>query len=377
VRQKPRKQSIERQNFIREEVRKLLQAGFIEEVHHPEWLANPVIVPKANGKLRMCIDYTNLNKACPKDPYPLPRIDQIVDSTSGCDLLSFIDAYSGFHEIKMSKADRKHTAFVTVDGLYCYVVMPYGLLNALPTFARAMNITLGDLIREIVEVCVDDIVVKTREANSLLENLAQVFNKLRTTCMKLNPKKCVFGVSAGKLLGFVLSHRGIEANPGKIRAIKAMRPPARLKDVQKLTGSLAALSHFISRLAERALPFFKLMRGSGPFTWTEEAEQAFHEMKRYLTSLPVLVAPELEEMLFLYLAAMTEVISMVLVTERSEQLMQGAPEFPPEESGGPTITNVTTDPASGGFGRVPTREKAGRPGVQRIPSSGRRAQSHC
>ena len=186
VRQKPRKQSIERQNFIREEVRKLLQAGFIEEVYHPEWLANPVVVPKANGKLRMCIDYTNLNKACPKDPYPLPRIDQIVDSTSGCDFLSFIDAYSGFHQIKMSKADRKHTSFVTVDELYCYVVMPYGLHNALPTFARAMNITLGDLIREIVEVYVDDIVVKTREATSLLENLAQVFDKLRATCTKLN-----------------------------------------------------------------------------------------------------------------------------------------------------------------------------------------------
>jgi hypothetical protein len=231
VRQKPRKQSIERQNFIHELVRKLLQAGFIEEVYHPVWLANPVVVPKVNGKLRMCIDYTNLNKACPKDPYPLPRIDQIVDSTSGCDLLSFIDAYSGFHQIKMAKADRKHTTFVTVDGLYCYVVMPYRLLNALPTFAHAMNITLGDLVRGIVEVYVDDIVVKTRESNSLLENLAQVFDKLRATSTKLNPEKCVFGISAGKLLGFLVSHREIEANPDKIRAIEAMRPPACLKDV--------------------------------------------------------------------------------------------------------------------------------------------------
>jgi hypothetical protein len=331
VRQKPRKESIERQNFIREEVRKLLQAGFIEEVYHPAWLANPVVVPKANGKLRMCIDYTNLNKACPKDPYPLSRIDQIVDSTSGCDLLSFIDAYSSFHQIKMVEDDRKHTAFVTVDGLYCYIVMPYGLLNALPTFARAMNITLGDLVREIVEVYVDDIVVKTKESNSLLENLAQVFDKLRATSTKLNPEKCVFGVSAGKVLGFLVSHRGIEANPDKVRAIEAMRPPARLKDVQRLTGSLAALSRFILRLAERALPFFKLMRGSGPFSWTEEAERAFQEMKQYLTSLPVLVAPDPGETLFLYLAATAEVISMVLVTERSEHLPQGAPADPLQE----------------------------------------------
>jgi hypothetical protein len=133
---------------------------------------------------------------------------------------------------------------------------------------------------------------------------------------------------AGKLLGFLVSHQGIEANPNKICAIEAMRPPARLKDVQRLTGSLAALSRFISRLAERALLFFKLMRGFGPFTWTEEAEQAFQEMKQYLTSLLVLVAPEPGEMLFLYLAAATEVISMVLVAERSEQLIQGPPSPP-------------------------------------------------
>jgi hypothetical protein len=246
VSQKPRRQSVERHNFIREEVRKLLHAGFIEEVHHPVWLANPVIVPKANGKLQMCIDYTILNKACPKDPYPLPRIDQIVDSTSWCDLLSFLDAYSGFHQIQMSREDRKHTAFVTVDGLYCYVVMPYGLKNALPTIVRAMSKTFGDLIRDRIERYVDDIMVKTKRGSTLVEDLTLVFDKLRATRTKLNPDKCVFGVSVGKLLGFLVSHWGIKANPKKIRAIEAMRPPARIKDIQRLTGSLATLSRFIS-----------------------------------------------------------------------------------------------------------------------------------
>jgi hypothetical protein len=293
VSQKPRRQSVEWQDFIRKEVRKLLDVGFIEEVHHPVWLANPVIVPKANGKLQMCVDYTSLNKACPKDPYPLPRIDQIMDSTSGCDLLSLLDAYSGFHQIQMSREDRKHSAFVTVDGFYCYVVMPYSLKNALPTFVRAMSKTFGDLIRDRVEVYVDDIMVKTKRGSTLVEDLTLVFDKLRATRTKLNPNKCVFGVSAGKLLGFLVSHRGIEANPEKIKAIEAMRPPARIKDVHKLTGSLAALSRFISRQAERALPFFKLLRKSGPFSWTEEAKQAFQELKQHLVSLPLLVAPEL------------------------------------------------------------------------------------
>jgi hypothetical protein len=328
VSQKPRRQSVERQDFIRQEVRKLLDAGFIKEVHHPMWLANPVIVPKANGKLRMCIDYTSLNKACPKDLYPLPRIDQIVDSTSGCDLLSFLDAYSGFHQIQMAREDREHTAFVTVDGLYCYVVMLYGLRNALSTFVQAMSKTFGDLIRDNIEIYINDIVVKTKRGSTLVEDLTLVFDKLQAMCTKLNSNKCVFGVSAGKLLGFLVSHRGIEANLEKIRTIEAMRPPARIKDVQKVTGSLAALSRFISRLAERALPFFKLLRKSGPFSCIEEAECAFQELKQHLVSLPILVALEPEEPLYLYIAAAAEAVSMVLVVERKEQHSQGSQEVP-------------------------------------------------
>jgi hypothetical protein len=188
----------------------------------------------------------------------------------------------------------------------------------LPTFVRAMSKTFGDLIRDRIEIYVDDIVVKSK-GSTLVEDLALVFDKLRATRTKLNPDKCVFGVSAGKLLGFLVSHQGIEANPEKIRAIEAMRPPARIKYIQKLTGSLAALSRFISRLAERALPFFKLLRKSGPFSWTEEAEQAFQELKQHLVSLPILVAPEPGELLYLYITAVAEAVSMVLVVERTEQ----------------------------------------------------------
>jgi hypothetical protein len=125
----------------------------------------------------MCIDYNSLNKACLKDPFPLPRIDQIVDSTFGCDLC-FLDAYSGFHQIPMSKEDEEHTAFITLDGLFCYVSMPYGLKNALPTFVRVMHKTFGDLIRNLVEVYVNDIVIKIKLHPSLLDNLALVIDSI-------------------------------------------------------------------------------------------------------------------------------------------------------------------------------------------------------
>jgi hypothetical protein len=238
----------------------------------------------------------------------------------------------------MSRQDRKHTSFVTVDGLYCYVVMPYGLKNALLTFVRAMSKTFGDLIRDRVEVYVDDIVVKTKRGSTLVEDLTLVFDKLRATRTKLNPDKCIFGVSAGKLLGFLVSHRGIEANPEKIKAIETMRPPAHIKDVHKLTGSLVALSRFISRLVERALPFFKLLRKSGPFSWTEDAERAFQELKQHLVSLPILVAPKPREPLYLYIAAASEAVSMVLVAESTTQHPQGSQKVPLGEDGGPTTT---------------------------------------
>ena len=113
----------EKRRAIDEEVQKLLADGFIKEVCHPEWLANPVLFRKKNGKWRMCVDYTGLNKACPKVPFPLPRIDQIIDSTAGCETLSFLDAYSGYHQIKMKESDQLTTSFITLFGMYCYVTM--------------------------------------------------------------------------------------------------------------------------------------------------------------------------------------------------------------------------------------------------------------
>ena len=122
-----------------DEVSKLLIANFIREVYHPEWLANVVVVKRANGKWRMCVDFTNLNRACPKDSFPLPRIDQLVDSTAGHKLLTFMDAFSGYSQIQMAEEDQEKTAFVTSQGLYCYKVMPFGLKNAGATYQRLVN----------------------------------------------------------------------------------------------------------------------------------------------------------------------------------------------------------------------------------------------
>ncbi|CAO2207897.1 unnamed protein product [Urochloa humidicola] len=267
----------------------------------------------------MCVDYTSLNKACPKDPFPLPRIDQIVDSTSGCETLCFLDAYSGYHQIAMKESDQLATSFITPFGSYCYVTMPFGLKNAGATFQRCMIRTFDDLIGEVVEAYVDDIVVKSRKADQLIPNLEKAFACLRSRRIKLNPEKCVFGVPRGMLLGFIVSQRGIEVNPNKISAIENMGPIKNLKGVQRITGCLAALSRFISRLGERVLPLYRLLKKADRFRWTPEAQEALDKLKEALSKAPILVPPAPGEPLLLYIVATTQVVSAVLVVERQEE----------------------------------------------------------
>jgi hypothetical protein len=150
VKQPLRRFADDRRKAIREELARLLAAGFIMEVLHPDWLSNPVMVEKKKDEpaivkmWRMCVDYTNLNKACPKDPFPLPRIDQVIDSTAGCELLSFIDAYYGFHQILLYQPDQIKTSFITPYEAYCYRTMPFGLRNAGATYQRCMQKCLHD-----------------------------------------------------------------------------------------------------------------------------------------------------------------------------------------------------------------------------------------
>jgi hypothetical protein len=224
ARSKPVKQRLhrfdeEKRRATGEEIQKLLAVGFIKEVFHPEWLANPLLVKKKNGKSRMCVDYTNLDKACPKDPFPLPCIDLIVDSTSGCEVLSFLDAYSGYHQIMMKESDQPVTSFITPFGSYCYVTMPFRLKNLGATYQWCMLTIFGDLIGRTIEAYIDYIVVKSKQADHLVANLEQAFERLQAKHIKLNPEKCVFGVPRGMLLGFIISERGIKAIPKKISVI--------------------------------------------------------------------------------------------------------------------------------------------------------------
>jgi dsDNA-binding SOS-regulon protein len=196
--------------------------------------------------------------------------------------------------------------------------MSFGLKNADATYQRAIQACFKRQFNKNVEAYVDDVVVKTRNSDTLIANLEETFTSLQDYRWKLNPNKCVFGVPSGKLLGFIISHHGIEANPEKISAITNMKAPTCIKDVQKLTGCMAALNRFISKLGERGLPFFKLLKHQEKFAWTPEADQALAQLKEFLSKPPVLMAPRKKEQLLLYLAATTHVVSIAIVVERQE-----------------------------------------------------------
>ena len=159
--QRRRKISPERVEIVNKEINKLLEMDLVREVMYPECLANVVVVPKKNGKWRVCVDYTDLNKACPKDPYPLPHIDSMVDATAGYEMLSFMDAYSGYNQIKMFPPDQEKTAFMTTQGIYCYKVMPFGLKNVGSTYQRLVNMMFKGQIKDTMEVYIDEMIVKS------------------------------------------------------------------------------------------------------------------------------------------------------------------------------------------------------------------------
>ncbi|GJZ00518.1 reverse transcriptase domain-containing protein [Tanacetum coccineum] len=254
---------------IQEEVEKLVDAGIMKEVHYHSWLSNPVMVKKHDGTWRMCVDFKDLNNTCPKDCYPLPEIDWKVESLCGYSFKCFLDAYKGYHQIKMAKEDEEKTAFITSQGIFCYSKMPFGLKNAGSTYQRLVD---------------------------------KAFQR-----------------QIGRNLEAKVSTNGLKACPDKADAVLSLPSPRCIKDVQKLNGKLASLNRFLSKSAEKSLPFFKTLKNctkKSDFQWTPEAEEAFKQMKKLIAELPTLTASKEREELIIYLAAAKEAISAVLMTDR-------------------------------------------------------------
>ncbi|GJY52981.1 reverse transcriptase domain-containing protein [Tanacetum coccineum] len=283
VRQKKRGQAADRNQAIQEEVGKLVEAGIMREVHYHDWLSNPVMVKKHDDSWRMCVDFKDLNKACLKDGYLLPEIDWKVESLCG-----------------------------------------FPFKNAGATYQRLVDKAFHKNIGRNLEVYVDDIVIKSRTEDEIVRDIEETFKTLREINMKLNPKKCTFGVDEGMFLGYKVNTKGLKVCPDKVDAVLSLSSPKCLKDVQKLNGKLASLNRFLAKSAEKSLPLFKTLKRctkKSDFHWTTEAEEAFKQMKQLIAELHMLMAPMEKEELIVYLAATKEMGSAILMTKREAKQM--------------------------------------------------------
>ena len=216
---------------IIKEIQKLLAAGFIRPIEHLNWLSNIVLVKKKNGQMRCCVDYQNLNKACPKDEFPLPNMDMLIDLVAEHAIFSFMDGFSSYNQIRMSPKDAAKTAFWTPIGNFYYTVMTFGLKNASATYQRAMTAIFHDMMHKEIEDYVDDIVVKSKARENHFYDLRRVFERCCLYKLHMNPLKCAFGVPAGKFLGFLIYQRGIDVDLSKAQAIATMKPLTTVKEL--------------------------------------------------------------------------------------------------------------------------------------------------
>nr|GEX32347.1 reverse transcriptase domain-containing protein [Tanacetum cinerariifolium] len=277
VRQKKRGQAPERNKAISEEVNKLVEADIMKEVHYHNWLSNPVMVKKHDDCWRMCVDFKDLNKACLKDGYPLPKIDWMVESLCGYPYKCFLDAYKGYHQIKIAEKDEENMAFITSQRILCYSKKPSDQRHR-------------------------------RNVQNTQKNKHEI-----------KPQEVCLWDEGRHLLRIQRDVDGLRVSPNKVKAVLDLPSLKCLKDVQKLNGKLASLNRFLSKPAEKSLPFFKTLKKcteKSDFQWTPEAEGAFKEMKQSIAKLSMLTEPKEKEELIMYLAAAKEAINVVLMTER-------------------------------------------------------------
>ena len=243
----------------------------------------------------------------------MPKIDQLVDATIGHPRMSFLDAFQGYHQIPLALDNQEKTAFVTPIGNYHYKVMSFGLKNSGSTYQRMMTRMFELLLGKNIEIYVDDMVVKSKMVSEHLGDLRIIFEILRNYKLCLNASKCSFGVGSGKFLGYMVTHRGIEANTDQIKAINNLRSLQNPKEVQKLTEMATALNRFISRSADGCKPFFLLVNKWKGFEWPKECATAFQKLKDYLARPSIMSSPKPDEVLFAYIVVAPYAVSLVLI----------------------------------------------------------------
>ena len=309
IRQPQRRLNPHLQEVVRVEVLKLLQAGIIYPISDSTWVSPTQVVPKKSGvttvknekgeelstrlttSWRVCIDYRRLNEVTRKDHFPLPFIDQLLERVSGHPYYCFLDGYSGYFQIEIALENQEKTTFTCPFGTYAYRRMPFGLCNAPATFQRCMLSMFSDMVELIMEVYMDDITVYGGDFEECLTNLEAILQRCIEKKLVLNWEKCHFMVNQGIVLGHVISSRGIEVDKAKIDIISKLPPPTNVKTIRQFLGHAGFYRRFIKDFSKIAKPLYKLLEKDAQFIWEEDCQKSFEELKFYLTTAPIVRAP--------------------------------------------------------------------------------------
>jgi transposase InsO family protein len=314
IRQRQRRLNPKYSLLVKEEIDKLLEIGFIYPVPFSEWVSPIVIVPKKNGKIRICQDFRQLNKATKKDYFPLPFTDAILDAVAGHECYSFLDGFSGYNQIRIAIEDQIKTTFTTDWGTFASMVMLFGLCNAPATFQRAVTMAFKDQLRKDIEIFLDDFCVYGSVENHPT-SLSKCFEQCAKFGISLNAEKCQFVVPFGKLLGHIVSINGIEVDPDKITLIVNFPRPQTVREVRSFVGLANYYRRAIKYFAEIAAPLTKLLKkleaGTNPI-WDKICETAFITLKAKLSSAPVLIPPNWAKTFHVYVDASTIALGCVL-----------------------------------------------------------------
>jgi ribonuclease HI len=316
--QKLRKMHPKLEPTVQKELNKLLSAKIIFPVRHTQWVSNLVPVWKKNGEIRLCVDFRNLNKASDKDNYPVPPMEQILQQVSGSERLSLLDGFSGYNQVLMSPSDQLKTTFRTPWGTYAYRKMPFGLINAGATFHRAMDISFRGLINHSIVVYLDDVTVYSKNKNDHLAHLRAVLLRCRKYSISLNPKKSIFVVEQGKLLGFIVSSDGMIIDPERTQVIAKLPPPTSKKSMQSFLGQINFVRRFVPSFSEMVRPLQNLIKKDTQYRWGPTENQAFNIIKKAIIEAPSLMSHDFSQDFTLYTFASDRSYATVLTQKNAE-----------------------------------------------------------
>ncbi|KAH9294618.1 hypothetical protein KI387_038206 [Taxus chinensis] len=298
----------------------MLDAWIIFPIHHSTWVENIVPVRKKNGEICICVDFRNLNQASLKDNYPLPIMDQVLQAVTGSEMLSMLDGFSGYNQIEVSPEDQFKTAFTTPWGTFAYSRMPFGLTNSSATFQWAMDFAFKGMMGKVIVVYLDDLTVFSKQRNDHCDHLEQVLIRCREHGISLNPKKSVFRVTEGKLLGHIVSKEGTKIDAERVKAIQSLTLPTSKTGVHSFFGKVNFLRRFVPDFAEKTRHISNMMKGSPNFWWSEEGKNSFEEIKASVAHAPVLVCPNFSKDFIMYSYASEHTVSAILMQKNSEDV---------------------------------------------------------